>query len=230
MFKWFDSASCAIEGILQAARSQKHLRYHFIAAFLVLVAVFILGVSRTDFLIVALAVVLVLLAEMLNTAVENVVDMLSPGHSEKARIAKDTAAGAVFITAFGAAVMGIIVLYPYLQNAFTSGLSVAKHSAQDVIILALVLVLIAVVLMKARFGRGHPLSGGMPSGHSALAFSAWVCVSYITDNFFASALTFILAFSVAKSRVSKGVHRPVEAAAGAVIGAAITFIIFKLFF
>lgn len=230
MLKWFESASCAIEGILHAARTQRHLRYHFMAAFLVLVAVFVLGVTRTDFLLLSLAVVLVLLAEMLNTALENVVDLLSPGHSEKARIAKDTAAGAVFITAFGAAVMGIIVLGPYLESAFRAGLGAAKHSASDVIVLALVLVLITVVLLKARFGRGHPLSGGMPSGHSALAFSAWVCVTYITGNFIVSALTFVLAFIVAKSRIQRGVHRFPEVLAGGVIGAAITFVLFKVFF
>lgn len=95
--------------------------------------------------------------------------------------------------------------------------------------LALVLVLIVVLLLKAHFRRGHALMGGMPSGHAALAFSVWLAITYITENFFASALSFLLAVVVAQSRVSTRVHRPLEVLAGAALGATMTFLLFKLF-
>ncbi len=226
---WLKSAGCAIEGILHAAKTQRHLRYHFYAAFFVLFLSFVLGVGRTEFLVISASVILVLLAEMLNTAIEATVDIISPGLNEKARIAKDIAAGAVFVTSFGVAVIGIIILYPYMGRLFESGFRIAKHSRQDIAILAVVFVLIAVVLLKARFGRGHPLAGGMPSGHAALAYSVWVSITYMTGNFMASALTFVLAFAVARSRVKKKIHEPAEVLAGGVLGSALTFIFFKLF-
>jgi diacylglycerol kinase (ATP) len=123
--KWIKSAGYAIEGILHAARTQRHLRYHLIAAFSVLVVAFAVGVSKTEFVLVSLAVILVLLAEMLNTAIEATVDMLSPDHSEKARVAKDVAAGAVLLTSFGAAVLGAILLYPHFSLFFERGLRAA---------------------------------------------------------------------------------------------------------
>jgi len=228
--KWIDSANNAIEGILHAAKTQKHLRYHFYAAIAVLVVSYILGVGKTDFLIIAIVIILVLLAEMVNTAIEYIVDMVSPDRSEKARIAKDVAAGAVFITAFGAVVLGYIILFPYLVRTFETGIYVAKHSREEITLIAIILILIFVVVLKALFGRGHPLRGGMPSGHSAIAFSAWVAVTYIAENFVVSLLSFALAVLIAQSRVAVRVHTPLEVIVGAVLGAGITFLLFLVFY
>ncbi len=228
--RWLKSAGFAIEGILHAARTQRHLRYHFITAFAVLILCFAMGVTKTDFILVSLAVILVLLAETVNTAIEAAVDLFSPGLNEKARIAKDVAAGAVFITSFGAAVIGLILLYPYFVLFFERGFTIAKHSGYDIAILSTALVLIAVVLLKARFGKGHPLMGGMPSGHSAFAFSVWVSVTFLTGNFFASALTLLLAVIIAQSRVGKKIHSPSEVIAGGALGIALTFLLFEIFY
>jgi len=227
--QWIKSASYAIEGLMHAARTQRHLRYHFYAAAGVLLLAFSLGLSRTEFLILALAAMAVLLAELLNTAVEATVDLVARGHDPRAKVAKDVAAAAVLVTAFGAAVVGVVVLGPYLGEVFGRGLRLAKQAGQDIAVLALVLVLIVVLLLKAPFRRGHALMGGMPSGHAALAFSVWLAITYITENFFASALSFLLAVVVAQSRVSTRVHRPLEVLAGAALGATMTFLLFKLF-
>lgn len=228
--KWIDSANNAIEGILHAAKTQRNLRYHFYSAVAILILSYILGVERADFLIISIAVILVLLAEMVNTAIEYVVDMISPEHSEKARVAKDVAAGAVLITAFGAAVLGYIILFPYFSRAFEKGIYIAKHSKEEITLISVILVLILVVVLKAYSGKGHPLRGGMPSGHSAIAFSAWVAVTYITESFIASLLSFLLAVLIAQSRVAVKVHSPFEVIAGAILGAGITIVLFIIFY
>lgn len=228
--RWMDSANNAIEGILHAAKTQRHLRYHLYSAVVALMLSYALGLNRTDFLIIAVAVILVLLAEMFNTAIEYVVDLLSPEYSEKARTAKDVAAGAVLITAFGAAVIGYITLFPYLRNIFDSGLHIAKHSKEAVALIAIILVLISVIVLKAYTGKGHPLSGGMPSGHAAIAFSGWIAVTYITGSFSVSLVCFGLAVIIAQSRITIKAHTPLEVIAGSVLGAGITFMLFKLFY
>jgi diacylglycerol kinase (ATP) len=227
--RWLKSANFAIEGILQGARTQRHMRYHFFSAAVVLVLSYILGVTRIEFILLSLAVILVLTVEMLNSAVEAVVDLLSPSYAEKARIAKDIAAGAVFISAFGSAVLGYVILFPYIKNIFYEGFHVAKHTKEDISLIAFILVLIFVIISKTYFGKGHPLSGGMPSGHSALAFSVWVSITYVTGNFLASLLCFVLAVLLAQSRVAIRVHSPWEVIAGAVMGATLTFLLFTLF-
>jgi len=227
--QWIRSTNYAIEGILHASRTQRHLRYHFFSAAAVLIISYILGVSRIEFLIIALSVIAVLLAEMFNTAVEAIVDIVSPEQSEKARIAKDVAAGAVLIAAFGVAVIGYIILFPYLREAFHQGLHVTKHSKEEVAIIALILVVILVIITKTYFGKGLALRGGMPSGHAALAFSAWVATTFITENFVASLLSFIIAIIIAQSRVITKAHTVWEVVLGSLMGATVTFLLFRIF-
>lgn len=228
--KWIESANNAIEGILHAAKTQRHLRYHLYSAALVLILSYAFGVSKIDFLLIAVAVIIVILAEMINTAIEYVVDIISPEYSEKARVAKDIAAGAVLTTAFGAAVIGYIILMPYIKEIFHTGIRIAKHSKEDIAIISVIIVLIFVVILKAFSKKGHPLSGGMPSGHSAIAFSAWAAVTYITESFIASLLTFVLAVAIAQSRVAVKVHSPLEVIIGGILGAGITFLMFLIFY
>jgi len=226
---WVKSVNFAIEGILHAAKTQRHLRYHFYTAAVILLISYILGVSRTEFLIIALSVIAVLLAEMFNTAIEAMVDIILPEHSEKARVVKDIAAGAVFVTAFGVAVIGYLILSPYLHDFFQKGLCITKHSKEEISIIAFIIVIILVVITKAYFGKGHPLRGGMPSGHSAIAFSAWVAITYITENFTVSLLCFILAIIIAQSRVITRAHSQWEVILGSLMGASVTFLLFRLF-
>src|SRR4030042_2728230 len=227
--QWLRSANFAIEGILHAAKTQRHLRYHFFIAAAVLILSYILGASRTEFLIIALSVIAVLLADTFNTAIETIVDIVSPEHSEKARIAKDIAAGAVFITAVGVAVIGYIILFPYLRDSFHKGLYITKHSQEEISLLAFIIVLILVVITKAYFGKGLPLRGGMPSGHSALAFSVWVAITYITESFIISLFSFILAVIIAQSRVITKAHSPWEVILGSLMGASVTFLLLRIF-
>jgi diacylglycerol kinase (ATP) len=227
--QWIRSANFAIEGILHGARTQKHLRYHFLSAAGVLFFSYLVDVSASELMILALAVILVLGAEMMNSAIEAVVDLISPDYSEQARIAKDIAAGAVLITAFGAAVLGYVVLFPYVKAIFSEGFHIAKHSKEQISLIATVLVLIAVVITKAYFGKGLPLSGGMPSGHSALAFSVWVSVTYITENVYISMLCLLLALWIAQSRLAVKAHTKWEVFLGAAMGATLTFLLFRLF-
>jgi diacylglycerol kinase (ATP) len=227
--RWLRSANFAVEGILQAAKTQRHVRYHFFSAAAVLLLSYVIGVSRIEFLLIAISVIVVLMAEMLNTAVEALVDLISPGEREKARIAKDIAAGAVLVTVFGVAVIGYIILFPYLRDFFQQGLHIAKHSKEEIAMIALIIVVILVVITKAYFGKGLPLRGGMPSGHAALAFSAWVATTYITENFIVSLLSFVIAALIAHSRVLTRAHTPWEVVLGSLMGASVTFLLFRLF-
>jgi diacylglycerol kinase (ATP) len=227
--QWIKSANFAIEGILHAAKNQRHVRYHFYSAAAALILSYMLGISRTEFLLVSLAVIIVLLAELFNTAVEAVVDLLSPEHSEKARIAKDVAAGAVFITAFGAAVIGYLILSPPIFRSFREGFHIAKHPGEEVAVASTILVLIFVVIAKAYFGKGSFFRGGIPSGHAALAFSLWVVVTYSTGNPLASLCCFVLAAVVAASRVTCGIHTLWEVVLGGLAGAVLTFLLYQIF-
>lgn len=227
--QWLVSANNAIEGIVHSAKTQRHLRYHFYAAAAVLIGSYSLGMTKVEFLFISLAVITVLVAEMMNTAFEAVVDLLSPEYHERARHAKDIAAGAVLITALGALVVAYIIILPYIQNAFDWGMSIVKHPPGEIAVLSVIIVMISVVLIKAYTGKGHPLAGGMPSGHAAMAFSVWVSVTMISRSLIISGLCLVLSVLIAQSRVSVQVHRPIEVIAGAALGSGVTYLLFLLF-
>lgn len=227
--KWIQSTNHAIEGILHAAKTQRHMRYHFYAAILILIISFSIGISWSEVVILITLSIIVLSVEMLNSALETITDILFREYDEKAKRIKDMAAGAVLITAMGAAVIGFVILYEPVKDFFYNGLIIAKHAKSDVAIVSLILVLIMVVLTKSFFGKGQPLRGGMPSGHAAVAFSMWIAVTFISESFMPSLIVLFMAVVIAQSRVSTGAHKPLEVILGALLGIAVTFMLFKIF-
>ncbi|MGE5894594.1 MAG: diacylglycerol kinase [bacterium] len=227
--RWVEKLNNAINGVLHAAKTERHLRYHFYSAAAVLISSFVLGISPSDFMIIAILASIVILAEMINTAIEHTVDLLSPEKQESAKYAKDIAAGAVLITAFTSAVIGYMILLPYVKKAFFEGIRIMKYPPEDIIIVSIIFVLILVILLKTHFGGGKPLWGGLPSGHAALSFSLWVAVTWTTRSFIASLLSFILAASIAQSRVAIRVHTPLEVIIGSLLGSAVTLVLFLIF-
>ena len=227
--KWIKSANYAIEGILHAAKTQRHMRYHLYAAVLILLLSFSIGVSWVEFTALVVLSILVISIEMINTAIESITDVLFKDYDPRAKAIKDIAAGSVLITAMGAVVIGYIILFEPLKDMFYSGIRIVKHTEGDVAIVALVIVLILVVITKAYLGKGQPLRGGMPSGHAAVAFSIWVAITFLTESFMPSVLVFIMAIFIAQGRVHVGIHKPLEVILGALLGSTITFLLFKLF-
>jgi diacylglycerol kinase (ATP) len=227
---WTESANLAIEGIIYSVKTQRHMRYHLFAALAALILSLVLNISRIEFILLCMAIVLVLATEMLNTAIEVVVDMIADTYHPLAKIAKDIAAGVVLIASIGALTLAYLILYPALKAAITTGIWHMRKTQDDVVaFVALAVVVIIVVIIKAFLGKGEPLRGGMPSGHAAVSFSIWVAALYLTQSLSAGILTFVLALMVSWSRWSSGIHRPLEVLAGAALGAGLTMIFFWVF-
>jgi diacylglycerol kinase (ATP) len=226
--RYIDSVNCAIEGILYAAKTQRHMRNHLIAALLVLVSVMFLRVSALEFTLLAISVSFVLFAEMINTSIELLVDLVSPEYHTLAKLAKDVAAGAVLLAAIGAAVMGYIILSSYIFPFYKEALGFMGTSSEIGTLLSLLIVVIVVVILKAIVGRGTPLQGGIPSGHSAIAFSIATIVSMHTKDPVSSVLTIVMALLVSSSRITLRLHTMREVVLGGILGVAITLIVFHL--
>lgn len=228
--RWTDKANVAIEGIIYSVKTQKHMRYHLVAALGALLAGLLVNISRTDFILLSMAIILVLVTEMLNTALEVAIDMIAQEYHPQAKIAKDIAAGVVLVASIGALILAYLILYPAFRESWERGVWQLRKAPHDVVaFVSLAVVVIAVVFIKAVLGKGEPLRGGMPSGHAAVSFSIWVATIHLSGSLPIVALTFLLAAMVGWSRWSSGVHRPREVVAGALLGAGVTFILFRLF-
>lgn len=103
-------------GVLYVLRSERNARIHLVVALAVLVAAVVLGVSNEGLAALFFAIILVFLAEIMNTAFEKTLDLIDERTHPQIKLVKDMAAGAVLVTAFGAAAIGIAVLFPYLTG------------------------------------------------------------------------------------------------------------------
>ena len=102
----------ALDGIIYTFNTEINLRIHFLSTIVVLLACYILEVSLIELIICLLLIGLVISLELINTVVEVIVDMVEPKYNPLAKIAKDTAAGAVLVVAITAAIIGLIIFLP----------------------------------------------------------------------------------------------------------------------
>ncbi len=230
LFHWIESANSATEGIIHATRTQRHVKIHLIVAFFVLFGCFLIGVEKYEFIAIALITLLVIVAEMFNSSLEVVVDMKCPEKNEMARIAKDIAAGAVLICAVGALIIGYLILWPYFLRIINEGFWIAKHYPENIAFLAVIIIMLMVIMLKAYLGKGHPLKGGCPSGHTAVAFSIWVSITYIIDNTVVIFCTLVIVLGLSLTRLFRNTHSILDIFVGAILGILTTYTLFWIFY
>lgn len=110
---FYQALDHALAGIGQAVKTERNLRFHLLAAGVVIIGAFLLKVSLTDWCLLLIAIGLVIASELVNTAVEAAVDAAVGKHYDPmAKKAKDVAAAAVLVNASLAAVIGLIVFLP----------------------------------------------------------------------------------------------------------------------
>ena len=229
-----DSFNYATEGIIHVLRTQRNMRIHFGVAVGVLIAALAFDVSRLELIALLLAIAFVLIAEMLNTAIEAAVDVASTSFDPMAKLAKDIGAGAVLIAAINAIAVGYLVFSGQVAEESSRLLDKLSEAPAELTLIALVLTIALVITLKAFSGRGSPLRGGWPSGHAAVAFAAWMAVTLVLGDtehrFLVSSLTLIMALLVAQTRIEAGVHSTLEVASGGLLGALVTLVIFQGFY
>jgi diacylglycerol kinase len=110
--KLINSFKYAIQGILSSFKTERNMKIHIFVMILVIIAGVILKINKYEWIACILCFAIVISGELFNTAIETVVDMVMPYKNDKAKIAKDIAAGAVLTLAIGAAVIGVIIFVP----------------------------------------------------------------------------------------------------------------------
>jgi diacylglycerol kinase (ATP) len=213
----------AFAGIVHATRTQRNLRIHLIAAAIVLAATLFLHLQRPYVIGLVIMVAVVLAFELINTALEAVVDLMTQVHHPLAQIAKDAAAGAVLVVAFAAVIVGYLTFYEGLVAGGDRGYRAALGIPANAVFVGLVIVGIATVVAKAKVGRGSSLHGGAVSGHAALAFASATFIAVLSQSALVAGLAFFLAFLVTQSRVESGIHSAREVFWGGLLGVAVSY-------
>lgn len=109
-----NSFTYAIRGIISAFKTEPHLRFHLFAAVLVVGVGFWVNLDANEWSIIAICIAMVFAAELFNTAIEKLTDLVSPAYNKTAGLVKDVAAGAVLVVAIAAVLVGLLIIAPKL--------------------------------------------------------------------------------------------------------------------
>jgi diacylglycerol kinase len=115
-YSFWESLKFAINGIKIATRYNRNIRIHIIIAVSVLMSCFILEMTRVEIATIAMIILLVISAEIINTAIEEIVDLVTKDYREEAKIAKDVSAGMVLIVSAGSVLVAFLIFTPYILN------------------------------------------------------------------------------------------------------------------
>ncbi len=207
-----------MEGLLHVLRQDWHMRFICMVGVVLMLISALLRLSRSDVLLLLVAISILVLAEVLNRAIEVVVDLASPGYHPLAKAAKDLGGAGVLV----AAIMGsVIALGVFVSADALKVLQGVPTRPQPhflhVGLVGVVTVAVAVILGKLWGGHGTLTRGGMVSAHSALAFFCFVSICFLTRDVIICALAFVLAGLVAQSRLDAGIHTLREIIVGVVV-------------
>jgi len=114
----FSSFKCAFCGIFSVLKKERNIKIHFFAMTLVIIFGILLKISTIEWLICLILFAMVIGSELMNSAIENTVDLAMPEKHDKAKLAKDAAAGAVLFIAIISAVIGLIIFIPKIISLF----------------------------------------------------------------------------------------------------------------
>lgn len=226
--KILDGFNYAVAGVVYAIKSQRNMKIHMLAALLVLGLSIYLRISSREFLIIFFAITLVIMAELFNTAIEAAVDLCTKEIHPLARTAKNVAAAAVLMAAVNSIVVAYIIIFPRLEGYSFFLEPKIKETPLNVTLIALIAVILAVGVGKAFFSKGTYVKGGLPSGHTAVAFAGATALTLLTGNTLVATVALVMALLVAHSRLDAEVHTLFEVICGALLGILLTMAIFKL--
>lgn len=199
----------AVDGIIYCATTQTNITKQLILGTIVMILSLFYNFTTSEFLCLTFAVFFVIFAEMVNTAIETIVDLLVDTYHPKAKIAKDVGAGAVVLAAMNAIIVAYFLFFKEteLSQVADSLLNALVTSPFHLAFVAIIITLIAILAMKGAFKKKE-LSNGvkqdnfMPSGQSALAFATLTAIWINSKNLVVFCLSLILSLVVAVNRLN----------------------------
>ena len=232
---FIEACNNAVNGIIYAATTQRNIRIQLVLAVIIMMLSLFYGLNTTEFLCLAFAVFMVIFAEMINTAIETVVDLFVDVYHPKAKIAKDVAAGAVVLAACNALVVGYFIFFnkenikAISDSIFNNMVKSPTHLA----FVAILLVIIAVIAVKASCSRkkqrGELIKEGfVPSGQTAIAFAVLTAIWINSRDIITFSLALVLSVLIAGNRLYNNARTKAEVAFGACMGILIVILVYGL--
>lgn len=221
----------AFNGIIYAVTTQRNIKQQLVIAVIVMLISLLFNLSRAEFLCLMFTVILIILAEMFNTAIETVVDLYTDLYHPKAKIAKDVAAGGVVITAVNAIIVAYFLFFDKISDIGLNFIRNLANSPVHMAFIGIFLIIILIVSLKAASSTNkHKLlkNGFAPSGQAGMAFGATTIIWLSTTNIVVLTLSFVMAILVCVTRIESKKKTLGEIILGALTGIAVIALLYGL--
>lgn len=225
---FFTSFGHALDGVIRAFKTERNLRIDYVIGIFVLIGSLFFNFSQTEFACLCLTIGFVIFAEMVNSAIEYVVDLVTDKYDDRAKAAKDIAAGGVLIAAGVAVVVAYFLFVDKIYNATTAVLESILSSKLHVLFTIVFAVILLAVILKGMFGKGEKVSAVYPSARVALAFALTTYVYLITRSIFVGGVAFLLSLIIAQIRIENSKTRPIYMIFSAILGMLVVLIIYQI--
>lgn len=200
----FGAMRYALNGIIHAFKTERNLRIDYIIGGLVLICSLFFDFSKIEMICLLLTIGFVIFAEMINTTVEYIVDLITQEYNENAKAAKDIAAGGVFISGGISVIVAYFLFVDKLSRASTSLLtSILSSRAHLLVTILFILVLLTVVIKGMVNKKKENYVEAFPSTRVALSFGLAIYLYIITKSFLVGGVACVLAIMVSMLKQEK---------------------------
>jgi len=230
--KFLKGFDYAYEGLVWAINHEKNMKFHMLALAILLVASLFFNLSRVEMITLVFAVCFVLGFELLNTSLEQAINLASGGkYSPFAKASKDLAAAAVFISALNALFVAYLIFFDKFIDIYNSVIVRITRQPSHLTVTTISLVIVVTIFLKGVFYEGHgtAFKGGFVSGHTSLSFCIATIGIILSDEPLVKLLFLLLALIVAESRYEANIHSIPEIIRGAILGTSMAMAIFGIF-
>lgn len=226
---FLDSWKNATKGIIYGTTTQSNVKKQLVLIAIALIVSLFFELSKVEFMCLIFACVLIIFAEMINTAIETVVDLYIDVYHPKAKIAKDVAAGAVVITALNAVIIAYFIFFDKIGQKGISLLKTVINSPSYLAFVAIALVIIITIALKAANIKDCIKERRfIVSGQAMISFATVTAILINTENIVVVALALIMAIIICLNRLENNSRTKLEVILGALIGIIITILVYGL--
>lgn len=226
---FFSASKNALNGIIHMFKTEKNLRVDYILGAIVFLCSLFFNFTKTEFACLVLTVGFVIFAEMMNTVVEYVVNLITTKYNKDAKIAKDIAAGGVLFSSFCAVAVAYFLFIDKIRNASTAIITSVLNSKTHMLMTILFIVLLLSVILKGISSKKNTnYVKSFPSSRVMISFGLATYLFIITGNLLVGGISLILCIFISSLKIEKDKMGIIHVILSALIGILLVLIIYQL--
>lgn len=227
---WFSATKNAINGIIHAFKTERNLRIDYAIGALVFFISLFFDFSRLELICLVITIGFVIFAEMINSVVEYVVNLITEDYNLNAKAAKDIAAGGVLFASGISVVVAYLLFVDKIRVASTELLHAVLSSKAHMLVTILFIIVLLIIILKGVLSKdkNNNYVKSMPSARVTISFALATYLFIITKSFIVGAVSFVLSVMVSSIKRENDKTTMIQVVLSAALGILAVIAIYQL--